>query len=293
MRVVLRLSSSICAVCLYCTQVDDQAKSASKLVVHLLKQRPQPSSTPAAAATASSLDRSLSLGLGAPGSSSGVEVQGIITSPSDLQQGLAASQGSAALKGLTLQGEPKTLGGGGEGFEAAGEGVAMTAAVEASADALDALVQLLEQYCHPSNTGPWSGELAVFLRNGVHYFMKVGHRSSWKCQVEGWLGEGSGSRGGGASALPLTAGVPGQSTLALCSMSASRPVSARMPHLVCLTKGTASDKGRWKGIILWLGHCSVLIKIQHAKPVRCTICGPCRCLVVSVVRQGGLVSSWL
>lgn len=50
----------------------------------------------------------------------------------------------------------------------------MSAAVEASADGLDALVQLLEQYCHPSNTGPWSGELAVFLRHGVHYFMKVG-----------------------------------------------------------------------------------------------------------------------
>jgi hypothetical protein len=52
--------------------------------------------------------------------------------------------------------------------------VTMSAAVEASADALDALVQLLEQYCHPSNTGPWSSELAVFLRHGVHYFMKVG-----------------------------------------------------------------------------------------------------------------------
>jgi hypothetical protein len=50
----------------------------------------------------------------------------------------------------------------------------MSAAVAASADALDALVQLLEQYCHPSNTGPWSSELAVFLRHGVHYFMKVG-----------------------------------------------------------------------------------------------------------------------
>jgi hypothetical protein len=50
----------------------------------------------------------------------------------------------------------------------------MSAAVESSAAALDALVQLLEQYCHPSNTGPWSGELAVFLRHGVHYFMKVG-----------------------------------------------------------------------------------------------------------------------
>jgi hypothetical protein len=62
----------------------------------------------------------------------------------------------------------------GAGFEAAGEGVPMSAAVEASAGALDALVQLLEQYCHPSNTGPWSGELAVFLRHGVHYFMKVG-----------------------------------------------------------------------------------------------------------------------
>ncbi|KAF6261252.1 hypothetical protein COO60DRAFT_1625449, partial [Scenedesmus sp. NREL 46B-D3] len=35
------------------------------------------------------------------------------------------------------------------------------------------LDQLLEQYCHPSNTGPWSGDLAVFLRHGVHYFMKV------------------------------------------------------------------------------------------------------------------------
>jgi hypothetical protein len=49
----------------------------------------------------------------------------------------------------------------------------MSAAVSASADALDSLVQLLEQYCHPSNTGGWSSDLAVFLRHGVHYFMKV------------------------------------------------------------------------------------------------------------------------
>ncbi|WIA33391.1 hypothetical protein OEZ86_006527 [Tetradesmus obliquus] len=48
------------------------------------------------------------------------------------------------------------------------------------------LDQLLEQYCHPSNTGPWSGDLAVFLRHGVHYFMKVLGR---QCGSAGWPGE--------------------------------------------------------------------------------------------------------
>jgi len=168
-------------------QVDDQAKSAAKLAVHLLKQPQQPAAAAAAAAATTTaaaaaaaaaagppktqtLDRSLSLGLGPPGTGSGVVVQGIVHSRSD-EPSTLTSQGSTALKGLSL-GEP---GGvlGAEGLEAAGEGVPMSPAVEAAADALDALVQLLEQYCHPSNTGSWSSELAVFLRHGVHYFMKV------------------------------------------------------------------------------------------------------------------------
>jgi hypothetical protein len=91
------------------------------------------------------------------------------------------SAGSASLQGLSLSGAAGSLEAGAAFEGPAGEGVPMSAAVGASADALDALVQLLEQYCHPSNTGPWSGELAVFLRHGVHYFMKVGaaHGSGW------------------------------------------------------------------------------------------------------------------
>jgi hypothetical protein len=148
-------------------QVDDQPKSAAKLAVHLLKQpqQQQGSEVPdlaAAVATAASLEGALSLGLGPAGGSSGVSVQGILNSrqcaAEDVPDGVAAA----------LAGEQQQQQG-----AAAGEGVPMSAAVSAAADALDSLVQLLEQYCHPSNTGHWSGDLAVFLRHGVHYFMKV------------------------------------------------------------------------------------------------------------------------
>lgn len=165
------MHTSIITLLLLPTQVDDKAKSAAKLAVHLLKQPPQRTATTVTASKTSSLDRSLSLGLGplqGSAAGSGVEVQGIVASRAgdDNNEGLAAGDSSSGS-------------GFGPGFEpspsaAAGEGVAMSSAVEASADALDALVQLLEQYCHPSNTGSWSGELAVFLRHGVHYFMKVG-----------------------------------------------------------------------------------------------------------------------
>jgi hypothetical protein len=151
-------------------QVDDQPKSAAKLAVHLLKQPQQqkvsgvsdPAAAAAAVATAASLEGALSLGLGPAGSSSGVSVQGILNSrqcaAEDLPDSLAAA----------LAGEQQQQ----QGAEA-GDRVPMSAAVGAAADALDSLVQLLEQYCHPSNTGHWSGDLAVFLRHGVHYFMKV------------------------------------------------------------------------------------------------------------------------
>jgi hypothetical protein len=146
-------------------QVDDQPKSAAKLAVHLLKQPQQPqqqatsnAAAEAAVATAASLEGALSLGLGPAGSSSGVSVQGILHS-----RQCAADSLAAALASEQQQQQGET----------AGDGVAMSAAVAAAADALDSLVQLLEQYCHPSNTGGWSGDLAVFLRHGVHYFMKV------------------------------------------------------------------------------------------------------------------------
>lgn len=166
-------------------QVDDQSKSAAKMMVHLLKQpqQQQPAATSTAAAAAApakpSLDRSLSLGLGTPGTGCGVEVQGMVHSRTTAEP--STTQGSAALpQGLSLQQgsgvlpEGAAAAGVGVDFEAAGEGVPMSAAVSSAADGLDALVQLLEQYCHPSNTGSWSSELAVFLRHGVHYFMKVG-----------------------------------------------------------------------------------------------------------------------
>ncbi|KAF8058035.1 proteasome activator subunit 4 [Scenedesmus sp. PABB004] len=152
-------------------QVDDQAKSAAKLVVHLLKQphpraaAPQPgaavaapSAAPAAAGGAEGLARALSLGLGPPGGGGGVSAHGVLRSGGGAEPGPA---GAAA-------------------------GLAMSPAVAAAADALDALVQLLEQFCHPSNTGAWSGDLAVFLRHGVHYFMKLLGR---QCGLAGWPGE--------------------------------------------------------------------------------------------------------
>jgi hypothetical protein len=150
-------------------QVDDQPKSAAKLAVHLLKQ-PQlqqladsaaAAVAEAAVATAASLESALSLGLGPAGSSSGVSVQGILHS----RQCVAAEADVLAAALASEQQQQQGL--------AAGDGVAMSPAVAAAADALDSLVQLLEQYCHPSNTGAWSGDLAVFLRHGVHYFMKV------------------------------------------------------------------------------------------------------------------------
>jgi hypothetical protein len=155
--------------------VDDQSKSAAKLAVHLLKQpqqqqqaavRQQEQQTAsAAAAAASSLERVLSLGLGAPGAGSGVEVQGIVASRRE------DSLGGGAAAGVT---PPPAAAAAAAAGLAAGSGVAMSPSVAGAADALDALVSLLEQYCHPSNSGSWSGELAVFLRHGVHYFMKVG-----------------------------------------------------------------------------------------------------------------------
>jgi hypothetical protein len=139
-------------VLLMVTQVDDQAKSAAKLAVHLLKQPQQQQALPQRVA---SLERSTSLGLGPGGISGNVQVHGIIGSS------ITSSAAAAGEQQQQLQ------------LPAAGEGVAMAPGVAAAADALDALVALLEQYCHPSNTGSWSAELAVFLRHSTHYFMKV------------------------------------------------------------------------------------------------------------------------
>lgn len=159
-------------------QVDDQSKSAAKLAVHLLKQ-PQrqggaaagAAAVPAAApASSGGLEKALSLGLGPGGSGSGVMVQGILRSRTAAQTAAAEAErtSSSGVLGLSAEGSSHAAAG------AAGEDVAVSPAIAASADALDSLVQLLEQYCHPSNTGSWSGDLAVFLRHGLHYFMKVG-----------------------------------------------------------------------------------------------------------------------
>lgn len=130
-------------------QVDEQSKSAAKLAVHLLKQ--PHSSSSKEADMAAGLSRMLSIGFGPSGAGSGVTVQGVLNS-----------------RGSVDPPDSQTLSS--EGTFEAGD---LSEAAAANADALDRLVQLLEQYCHPSNTGSWSGDLAVFLRYGVHYFMKV------------------------------------------------------------------------------------------------------------------------
>jgi hypothetical protein len=96
-----------------------------------------------------------SLGLGASAEGSGVDLNGILRTneAGDLPQGSE---------------------------------VPATSAVLAAADSLDSLVQLLEQYAHPSNGGQWSGDIAMFLSFGVHYFMKQLGR---QCGLRGWRGE--------------------------------------------------------------------------------------------------------
>jgi len=146
-------------------QVDDCSKSAAKIAVHLLKQRDaaqQQPGTPVAAAGPGTpkkarlgLTRMQSLGLGASAEGSGVDLNGILRTneAGDLPQGSE---------------------------------VPATSAVLAAADSLDSLVQLLEQYAHPSNGGQWSGDIAMFLSFGVHYFMKQLGR---QCGLRGWRGE--------------------------------------------------------------------------------------------------------
>lgn len=63
---------------------------------------------------------------------------------------------------------------------------AASEAAAGAADRLDALVQLLEQYYHPSNGGSWTPDLAAFLRQAVHYLMKQLGR---QCGAAGWPGE--------------------------------------------------------------------------------------------------------
>jgi hypothetical protein len=150
-------------------QVDDCSKSAAKIAVHLLKQRDpqqpqeqQQPGTPVAAAGPGTpkkarvgLTRMQSLGLGASAEGSGVDLNGILrtSAAGELPQVSEAPASSAVL---------------------------------AACDSLDSLVQLLEQYAHPSNGGQWSGDIAVFLTFSVHYFMKQLGR---QCGLRGWRGE--------------------------------------------------------------------------------------------------------
>lgn len=71
-------------------------------------------------------------------------------------------------------------GGRGDDAAAAGDGgddveggeVALSPGSAAALERLELLVALLEQYGHPSNTGGWSGDLAIFLR-------QVGQVAGW------------------------------------------------------------------------------------------------------------------
>lgn len=147
-------------------QVDEAPKSAAKLVVHLLKQQQQQNEQQDKQQQQQLPLQSVpSLGLGTPSSGGGVAVQGVLRS----QPG---PQGLLLLPSSSKCGDHHHATGG--AAAAAGEGVPLAPSVAAVADALDTLVGVLEQYAHPSNSGPWSGSIAMFLRHGVHYFMKVG-----------------------------------------------------------------------------------------------------------------------
>lgn len=141
-------------------QVDDRSKSAAKLALHLLKQ-------PDSKATA--MDSSSSLPASSPQATSA------LCRGASLTKG-ASSSLDAASGGKPPKSEP-VLGSGvaRHGFissQISADEEPITPDVEGALDAFDALVQLLEQYCHPSNSGSWSHDLAVFLRQVVHYFMK-------------------------------------------------------------------------------------------------------------------------
>jgi hypothetical protein len=194
--------------------VDDSPKSAAKLAVHLLKQADPKGLTPtptaagtatadrsgsvelaAAVAGASSLERMMSAGFGAAALGSGVVTPGILShTASSTSSGGGSSDpvSSSSRKGRGRSSAEATAAAGGGGGGGGGEGrpalteQPMTAAVAAACDDLDSLVQLLEQYCHPSNGGNWSHDLASFLSQGVHYFMKQMGR---QCGTRGWKGE--------------------------------------------------------------------------------------------------------
>jgi hypothetical protein len=131
-------------------QVDDQAKSAAKLALYLLKQ---PDGTPAAAA---------------PRPAALARTPSALAREDASTPAAAASAAAVTLRGVISDAAPD------EGGE--GEGAA------AAMDALDSLVQLLEQYYHPSNGGSWSSDLAVFLRQvGLVSLFRLVCRSRGGC----------------------------------------------------------------------------------------------------------------
>ena len=192
--------------------VDDAPKSAAKLAVHLLKQPDSSGSSPAAASAAaavatavrtssnelaaaaggggggSGLERMMSAGFGATALGSGVVTPGILSHTTSSSGGgggaNATTSGSSSRKGRGRSSAAAAADGGNSGPATADQ--PMTAAVATACDDLDSLVQLLEQYCHPSNGGNWSHGLAAFLSQGVHYFMKQMGR---QCGTRGWKGE--------------------------------------------------------------------------------------------------------
>lgn len=52
------------------------------------------------------------------------------------------------------------------------EGEGTLAVSDSAMSALEAIVELLEQYYHPSNGGSWTWDLTIFLKQAVHYFVK-------------------------------------------------------------------------------------------------------------------------
>lgn len=118
--------------------MDDASKSAAKLALHLLKQ---PDGTAAAAPPPPAAEAA------PPAAPRCALARADSSTPA-----AAASTARVSLRGVVSDAPPA----GGE--EAAAPGAA------AAADALDSLVQLLEQYYHPSNGGSWTPDLAVFLR---------------------------------------------------------------------------------------------------------------------------------
>lgn len=123
--------------------MDDQSKSAAKLALYLLKQ-PDGAEPPAPPSPRQPPQPAAAVGLARADSST---------------PAAAASTASVAAAGVISDAPRGGVGGGDQPEEEAA-----SAGAAAAGEALEGLVQLLEQYYHPSNGGAWTPDLAVFLR---------------------------------------------------------------------------------------------------------------------------------